>query len=553
LRHIARALQDIHAERLIHRDLKPTNVLVAGPPGEEVAKVTDFGIVRVQDDPGTGVVAISVGYSAPEQYVPGNTQVGPQSDIFSFGALTFEVLTGCALFPQDSNTSLTAAQRSHRHSLLDAPTIDPSYAHAVTPVQAIDKLIAHATASSMDSRPSDVRELWRALDAQLAMIERVVAPTSEVQVGTSSTRSRMSSATMPAVRAEIIAGVAPPTAASQAGEGEGPWRWRLRGRDEGVDTVTDAALGEDGRALAVGAGGVRFWDGGAWLEIPLPDGISRDTFRAVARLDPDRYVMGGRDGVIAFLARGEWQVLRGNDKTIRYTALWGSEQGTLVAAGERPGRSAVVWCARDGVWLQAKKLIGVERVLGLATLGPDLVLAAGVAPSTNEPVTTDGNQGPGSGVKMRGTLHVVSTRTGNVEDITPEGAEIPALRAVAASRFGEMVAVGVDGFAARVTAPSEQRAILRRERVETERDLLGVRFDPMSQVWAVAAGRILVRAIGSDGRPVWRRVWWGAGEGPSLFRVYAAADRIVAFSREGLVIEGRSSVRATRSERPPKA
>ena len=46
--------------------------MIAGPPGEEVAKVTDFGIVRVQDDASTtGVVAVSVSYSAPRQYVPG--------------------------------------------------------------------------------------------------------------------------------------------------------------------------------------------------------------------------------------------------------------------------------------------------------------------------------------------------------------------------------------------------------------------------------------------------------------------------------------------------
>src|SRR5205807_935632 len=154
--------------------------------------------------------------------------------------------------------------------------------------------------------------------------------------------TRMSTATMPAVRAEIIAGIAQKKSVAKTSQDqptleveelkEEPWHWRLRGKDEGANTVQDVAMGEDGKALAVGEGGVRFWDGGAWLEIPLPEGVSRDAFRCVARLDPDRYVLGGANGLLAFLSRGNWQLLRGADTAVTYTALWGSEQGVLVAA-----------------------------------------------------------------------------------------------------------------------------------------------------------------------------------------------------------------------------
>ena len=546
LRHIARALIDIHAERLIHRDLKPTNVLVAGPPGEEVAKVTDFGIVRVQDDASTtGVVAVSVGYSAPEQYVPGNALVGPQSDIFSFGALAYEVLTGCALFPQDAQASLSAARRPHRHSLLDAPTVHDAFTHAVEQVQAIDKLITQATWPKIEGRPADVREFWKALDTQLAAVEQLVAPNSEQLASV-----RMSQATMPAVRAEIIAGRAGPkkgqadtTLDAPLGEDE-PWHWRLRGKDEGPNTIRDVAMGEDGRALAVGDAGVRYWDGGAWLEIPLPDGVPRNAFRCVARLDPDRYVLGGSDGLLAFLARGHWQLLRGADPAVEYTALWGSEQGVLVAAGTRPGRSAVVWCARGGEWLAPKKLPGVREVHGLAAIGSSLILAVGEGPPRDPEAT---------GSLYAGALVAVSTTTGEVRDLRPADGEMPPLAAIATSRFGEAVVVGTGGFAARVSMPTgvATAANVRPERVETRHDLTGVRFDAASQVWAVASGRIVARTIGSDGRPVWRRIWWGAGDGPSLVRIHATPDRLFAFSREGLVVEGRATARATRSERPP--
>ncbi|MGZ3422027.1 MAG: serine/threonine-protein kinase, partial [Polyangiales bacterium] len=552
LRHIARALSDIHAERLIHRDLKPTNVLIAGTPGEEVAKVTDFGIVRVQDDASTtGVVAVSVGYSAPEQYVPGNQLVGPQSDIFSFGALAYEVLTGCALFPQEAQAALVAARRPTRHSLLDAPTVHPSYQHAVEQVQAIDKLIAQATWPKIDGRPQDVRELWRSLDAQLAGIEQIVAPTSEAAAVV-----RMSQATMPALRAEIIAGLSGATAQARVPDAttiprEEPWHWRLRGRDEGPTAVKDVALGEDGKALAVGDGGVRFWDGGAWLEIPLPEGIARDAFTCVARLDPDRYALAGKGGLLAFLTRGNWQMLRGADSTIEYTALWGNEQGMLVAAGKRPGRSAVIWCARGGEWLPPKKLPGVRAIRSIAPLAG--IVAGTSAIAAGDALPRDPSApGSGGGESLVGALVRVHTTTGDLVDLRPADGEMPRISAVATSRFGEAVVVGAGGFAARVSfAPAG--ADIRPERVETRHDLEGVRFDAASQVWAVASGRIVARTIASDGRPVWRRIWWGAGDGPSLIRVHAAADRLLAFSREGLVVEGRATVRATRSERPPAA
>ncbi|GAC1351207.1 MAG: hypothetical protein NVSMB1_02000 [Polyangiales bacterium] len=574
LRHIARALTDIHAERLIHRDLKPTNVLIAGPPGEEVAKVTDFGIVRVQDDASTtGVVAVSVGYSAPEQYIPGNSMVGPQSDIFSFGALAYEVLTGCALFPQEAQASLSAARRPHRHSLLDAPTVNEAYAHAVNQVQAIDKLIAQATWPKMEGRPNDVREMWRGLDAHLAQIEALVAPNSEAL--SQAQGQRMSQATMPAVRAEQIAGGlrddprkssttltavgvgievegrSAPVASTQASRlsrpVEEPWHWRLRGRDEGPNTIRDVAIGEDGKALAVGEGGVRFWDGGSWLEIPLPDGVTRDAFRCVARLDPDRYVLGGRDGALAFLARGDWQVLSGSDPSVSYTALWGSEQGVLIATGQRAGRSAVVWCARSGDWLAPQKIAGVRSITGIALVSPTLALAVG-----------EGLPRDGSGISEPrvGALIAISTTTGELRDLRLPHGEMPPLNAIATSRFGEAVAVGVGGFAARINygnyghSHAALNADVRPERVETRHDLTGVRFDAASQVWAVASGRIVARTMSPDGRPVWRRIWWGAGSGPSLIRVFAREDRLFAFSREGLVLEGRATVKATRSERP---
>jgi hypothetical protein len=90
---LARAMQAAHAKGVIHRDLKPGNVLLAedGTP-----KVTDFGLARKLDEAGqtqTGAVMGTPSYMAPEQ-ASGNKDTGPACDVYSLGAILYECLTG---------------------------------------------------------------------------------------------------------------------------------------------------------------------------------------------------------------------------------------------------------------------------------------------------------------------------------------------------------------------------------------------------------------------------------------------------------------------------
>ena len=88
---ISDALQTAHENGVIHRDIKPQNVLVT-KTGD--VKVTDFGIARAASSPLTATSAVlgTAGYMSPEQAM--GKPVGPQSDLYSLGVVLYEMLTG---------------------------------------------------------------------------------------------------------------------------------------------------------------------------------------------------------------------------------------------------------------------------------------------------------------------------------------------------------------------------------------------------------------------------------------------------------------------------
>lgn len=104
-----RAVQHAHQKGVIHRDLKPTNVLVAEVDGEASPKVIDFGIAKAIEQSLTpdsmetriGQVIGTPGYMSPEQLDHG-ADIDTRADVYSLGALLYELLTGAAPFAKDA-------------------------------------------------------------------------------------------------------------------------------------------------------------------------------------------------------------------------------------------------------------------------------------------------------------------------------------------------------------------------------------------------------------------------------------------------------------------
>jgi hypothetical protein len=155
---VARALGFAHENGLIHRDVKPQNVLLNG---DGQAKVTDFGIARSLEVHGgltqTGTVLGTSDYIAPEQ--ARGARVDAQSDVYSLGAVLYELLTGEVPFPGDNFVAVAM-----RHINEPAPSVRERR-RDVSP--RLDALIRRAMAKDPRDRFGSMDELCRELEACL--------------------------------------------------------------------------------------------------------------------------------------------------------------------------------------------------------------------------------------------------------------------------------------------------------------------------------------------------------------------------------------------------
>src|SRR3989440_1065896 len=168
---IARALGVAHARHIVHRDVKPQNVLI---DEEGSAKVTDFGIARTLDEEGLtadGRVIGTTDYVSPEQAL--GHEVTGQSDLYSLGIVLYEMLTGEVPFKGENQVAV--AMKHVREALPDVQYKRPEVSAALASV------IDRATAKRQEDRYADDAELIADLEDVLAIeTARAGSATGEV-------------------------------------------------------------------------------------------------------------------------------------------------------------------------------------------------------------------------------------------------------------------------------------------------------------------------------------------------------------------------------------
>ena len=148
----ASALQAAHQAGLVHRDIKPGNLLIT-PEGR--VKITDFGIARIADQvplTATGQVMGTVQYLSPEQ--ASGTSASPTTDIYSLGIVAYEALAGRRPFTGESQVAIAMAQ------INEAPPDLP-----VTIAEPVRNLVYTCIAKKPADRPQTSAHLARAAQA----------------------------------------------------------------------------------------------------------------------------------------------------------------------------------------------------------------------------------------------------------------------------------------------------------------------------------------------------------------------------------------------------
>jgi serine/threonine-protein kinase len=168
---VARALGAAHARSIVHRDVKPQNILI---DQEGTAKITDFGIARTLTEEGLtadGRVLGTTDYVSPEQAL--GQGVTGQSDIYSLGIVLYEMLTGDV--PYKAENQVAVAMKHVREEVPDVQLRRPEASAALAAV------VDRATAKQLDRRYADADGFVADLEEALAIeVARTGHATGEV-------------------------------------------------------------------------------------------------------------------------------------------------------------------------------------------------------------------------------------------------------------------------------------------------------------------------------------------------------------------------------------
>jgi streptogramin lyase len=446
VRQLAAGLDAAHSRGLVHRDVKPHNVLIERGPGGERAYITDFGIGRFSDAPteltGTGEFLGSPDYVAPEQIEGASSD--HRADVYSLAAVAYYLLTGSPPFPNRSEAAKLVA-----HCKADRPR--PSRERARLPM-AVDRVIARGMAIDPANRYRTAGEFARALEQALGGHTRrqaiagtalILAALGAVAAAIIVTAPEPGSPPTPDVRVTPIRAGAGPVAVAQGDE-----RMWVANRGDGTITGIDPRRDRPDRRIELGPGtrpvSIEVAFGSVWVA----DGAGGAVLRVDADegTEPVEIPVGAEPSDLVAGRRSLWVAVEGEPALVRVDPDSNAVDAT-VSLADAPNSVAYadgyVWAVSpDGGTLARvdARTLQAPEVVELGGRPNDVTVAHGIAWVTDNE----------SGTVLAVDAEALEAREGPIEvGARPRGIAAGA-RWVWVAVAGENAVVRIDGPRARV-------------------------------------------------------------------------------------------------------
>lgn len=513
---LGQGLGAVHEVGVIHRDIKPDNVLCCGFGHDELFKIADFGVARPAGVAATfgGFIVGTLGYAAPELATLDAKAVGPWSDVFSMAAVIYYVLTGADYFDvRTPSDALLTALASERRSIRDSPWLAPDLRANAEACRAIDYALACGTSGKVEVRPQRADALammiapW--LRAEAPRLSTVVRRRAHLEENEDTT--------------QLIG-----------------WQWApLRHPGTLGKIVRDVAWDGDGRCMAATNQGLAFWNGSSWIDVSHAGIADPKSIRFVRRTGPGQWLVGGDEATFALVSsEGPREVRRFPAGGMRYELLSGDLDDLAVMLGSSPGRPPLLCCLSGRRWLKPLPVDDAAAISGLARIADAKWLIVGRA--------RDGG----------GYAAIYRPMEWDLERV-----ETPLVRAFLAAcgeeTAGTGLAVGASGSVVWTYPAGVRHELVEREGERP--DLSAASIDASSRGWVASAGGIWMHhrtanQTGGKLPPIgrWELMWSDDHWRAPIVALFTEPGLVVGMTADGGIIEGRTTAGKFPS-RPPNA